>query len=272
MTILSDCRARQCLDQGRNGESPDRSCGNRWRRACTGRWPERLGRCRRGLPLTLASPKVLTAESAELAHGLAEPLAALIVSLAAPYDTIIAPSTSSGKNVCPRVAALLDVMQISDITKVISADTFERPIYAGNAIQTVKSKDAKKVITVRTAAFGAAETGGSAVIEAVAVPSGASISTYQGEELSKSDRPELTSAKIIISGGRAMQSRENFTTYIEPVADKLGAAMGASRAGSRCRLRAERLAGRPDRQGRGAGSLCCRWYLGRDPASRRDEG
>ena len=174
--------------------------------------------------------KVLTAESADLAHGLAEPLAALIVSLAGPYDTIIAPSTSSGKNVCPRVAALLDVMQISDITRVISSDTFERPIYAGNALQTVRSRDAKKVITVRTAAFAAASTGGSAPIEAVAVPSGASVSAYQGEELSKSDRPELTSAKIIVSGGRAMQSRENFTTYIEPVADKLGAAMGASRA------------------------------------------
>ena len=174
--------------------------------------------------------KVLTAESADLAHGLAEPLAALIVSLAPAYDTIIAPSTSSGKNVSPRVAALLDVMQISDITKVISADTFERPIYAGNAIQTVKSKDAKRVITVRTAAFAAAAKGGSAPVEAVATSAGPGLSTYLGEELSKSDRPELTSAKIIVSGGRAMQSRENFTTYIEPVADKLGAAMGASRA------------------------------------------
>ncbi len=174
--------------------------------------------------------KVLTAESADLAHGLAEPLAALIVSLAPAYDTIIAPSTSSGKNVSPRVAALLDVMQISDITKVISADTFERPIYAGNAIQTVKSKDAKRVITVRTAAFAAASKGGSAPVEAVATTAGPGLSTYLGEELSKSDRPELTSAKIIVSGGRAMQSRENFTTYIEPVADKLGAAMGASRA------------------------------------------
>jgi electron transfer flavoprotein alpha subunit len=174
--------------------------------------------------------KVLTAESEDLAHGLAEPLAALVVAIAGPYDTIIAPSTSSGKNVAPRIAALLDVMQISDIIKVVSADTFERPIYAGNAIQTVKSKDAKKVVTVRTAAFQAAAKGGSAPIEAVSAPSSASISTYKGEELSKSDRPELTSAKIIVSGGRAMQSRENFTTYIEPVADKLGAAMGASRA------------------------------------------
>jgi electron transfer flavoprotein alpha subunit len=174
--------------------------------------------------------KVLTAESDELAHGLAEPLAALIVSLAGPYDTIITASTSTGKNVAPRVAALLDVMQISDITKVVAHDTFERPIYAGNAIQTVKSSDAKRVVTVRTAAFAAAEAGGSAAIEAAGVVAGPGNSSYVGEELSKSDRPELTSAKIIVSGGRAMQSRENFTTYIVPVADKLGAAMGASRA------------------------------------------
>jgi electron transfer flavoprotein alpha subunit len=174
--------------------------------------------------------KVLTAESDALAHALAEPLAALVVSIAGPYDTIITASTSSGKNVAPRIAALLDVMQISDISKVVAHDTFERPIYAGNAIQTVKSKDAKRVVTVRTAAFGAAGTGGSAPIEAVSPASDPGISTYQGEEVTKSDRPELTSAKIIISGGRAMANRENFTTYIEPVADKLGAAMGASRA------------------------------------------
>jgi electron transfer flavoprotein alpha subunit len=174
--------------------------------------------------------KVLTAESDELAHGLAEPLAALVVSLAGAYDTIITASTSSGKNVAPRIAALLDVMQVSDITKVVAHDTFERPIYAGNAIQTVKSKDAKRVITVRTAAFAAAGMGGSAPIEAVSVTAGPGISTYVGEEVTKSDRPELTSAKIIISGGRAMANRENFTKYIEPVADKLGAAMGASRA------------------------------------------
>ena len=130
----------------------------------------------------------------------------------------------------PRVAALLDVMQISDITKVVAPDTFERPIYAGNAIQTVRSTDAKKVITVRTAAFQAAGEGGSAPVEAVAAAADPGISGFVGEELSKSERPELTSAKIIISGGRAMQSRENFTKYIEPVADKLGAAVGASRA------------------------------------------
>jgi electron transfer flavoprotein alpha subunit len=130
----------------------------------------------------------------------------------------------------PRVAALLDVMQISEITKVVAPDTFERPIYAGNAIQTVKSKDKKKVITVRTAAFQATGDGGSAPIETATVPADPALSSFVGEALSKSDRPELTSAKIVISGGRAMQSRENFTKYIEPVADKLGAAMGASRA------------------------------------------
>jgi electron transfer flavoprotein alpha subunit len=125
---------------------------------------------------------------------------------------------------------LLDVMQVSDVSKVLGPDTFERPVYAGNAIQTVKSKDAKKVITIRTAAFQAAGEGGSAAVEAVAPPADPGLSSFVGEELSKSDRPELTSAKIIISGGRAMQSRDNFTKYIEPVADKLGAAVGASRA------------------------------------------
>lgn len=174
--------------------------------------------------------KVLLAESDSLEHRLAEPTAALIVSLAGNYDALVAPSTTTGKNVMPRVAALLDVMQISDITKVIAPDTFERPIYAGNAIQTVKSTDKKKVITVRTSTFQAAGAGGSAPIETVASPADPGLSSFVGEELSKSDRPELTSAKIIISGGRAMQNRENFTKYIEPVADKLGAAMGASRA------------------------------------------
>jgi len=174
--------------------------------------------------------KVLLAEDASLEHRLAEPTAALIVSLASPYDAIVAPATTTGKNVMPRVAALLDVMQISDVIKVAGPDTFERPIYAGNAIQTVRSREPKKVLTVRTAAFQATGTGGSAPIETVAVPAGAAISSFLGEELSKSDRPELTGAKIVISGGRAMQSRENFTKYIEPVADKLGAAIGASRA------------------------------------------
>jgi electron transfer flavoprotein alpha subunit len=174
--------------------------------------------------------KVLLADAANYEHGLAEPLAALIVSLAGGYDAISAPATTNGKNVMPRVAALLDVMQVSDVSKVLGPDTFERPVYAGNAIQTVKSKDAKKVITIRTAAFQAAGEGGSAAVETVAPPADPGLSSFVGEELSKSDRPELTSAKIIISGGRAMQSRDNFTKYIEPVADKLGAAVGASRA------------------------------------------
>ena len=174
--------------------------------------------------------KVLLAESDSLEHRLAEPTAALVVSLADQYDALVAPATTTGKNVMPRVAALLDVMQISEITKVISPDTFERPIYAGNAIQTVKSTDKKKVITVRTSTFQATGAGGSAPIETVAAPADPGLSSFVGEELSKSDRPELTSARIIISGGRAMQNRENFTKYIEPVADKLGAAMGASRA------------------------------------------
>jgi electron transfer flavoprotein alpha subunit len=174
--------------------------------------------------------KVLLADAAAYEHNVAEPLAALIVALAGPYDAIVAPATTNGKNVMPRVAALLDVMQISEIIKVIAPDTFERPIYAGNAIQTVKSSDAKKVITVRTSTFQATGEGGSASVDNVEPVADPGLSTFVGEELSKSERPELTSAKIIISGGRAMQSRENFTKYIEPVADKLGAAVGASRA------------------------------------------
>src|SRR4051812_42931592 len=175
--------------------------------------------------------KVLLADDAKYEHMLAEPAAALVASLAGPYDAIVAAATTTGKNVMPRVAALLDVMQISDIIKVVSADTFERPIYAGNAIQTVQSSDAKKVVTVRTASFqAAAGAGGSAAIEAVPAAQDPAVSSFKREELSKSDRPELTSAKIIISGGRAMQNAENFKTYIEPVADRLGAAMGASRA------------------------------------------
>jgi electron transfer flavoprotein alpha subunit len=176
--------------------------------------------------------KVLLAEAPAYAHMLAEPMAALIVSLAGPYETIVAAATTSGKNFMPRVAALLDVMQISDVIKVDAPDTFARPIYAGNAIQTVRSAEAKRVITVRTAAFQAtgAASGAPAPIEPAAAAADPGLSQFAGEELSKSERPELTSAKIIISGGRAMQSRENFTKYIEPVADKLGAAVGASRA------------------------------------------
>lgn len=175
--------------------------------------------------------KVLLADAPLYEHLLAEPTAALIVSLAPPYETIMAAATTTGKNVMPRVAALLDVMQLSDIIKVVGADTFERPIYAGNAIQTVRSTDKKRVITVRIAAFQATGQGGaSAPVENVAAAADPGISGFVGDELSKSERPELTSAKIIISGGRAMQNRENFTKYIEPVADKLGAAIGASRA------------------------------------------
>ena len=174
--------------------------------------------------------KVLLADAPLYDHMLAEPVAALIVSLAPGYDTIVAPATTTGKNFMPRVAALLDVMQISDIVKVVAPDTFERLIYAGNAVQTVKSKDAKKVITVRTSTFQAAGEGGAAPIEVIGPVSDPALSSFVGEELSKSERPELTSARIIISGGRAMQSRENFSKYIEPVADKLGAAVGASRA------------------------------------------
>jgi electron transfer flavoprotein alpha subunit len=174
--------------------------------------------------------KVLTAAGGSFAHGLAEPLADLIVALAPSYDAIVAPATSTGKNVLPRVAALLDVAQVSEISKVISPDTFERPIYAGNAVQTVQATDARKVITVRTSTFAATGEGGSAPIEAVSAGSESGLSAFKSEALAVSDRPELTSAKIIISGGRAMQNAENFKTYIEPVADRLSAAMGASRA------------------------------------------
>jgi electron transfer flavoprotein alpha subunit len=175
--------------------------------------------------------KVLVAEGAAYEHDLAEPLAALIVALAPSYDAIVAPATSRFKNVMPRVAALLDVMQVSEIIKVVAPDTFERPIYAGNAIQTVKSKDAKKVITVRTSTFQATPAGDAAApVENAASAADPGLSSFIGEEVAKSDRPELTSAKIIVSGGRAMQSRENFAKYIEPLADKLGAGVGASRA------------------------------------------
>jgi electron transfer flavoprotein alpha subunit len=174
--------------------------------------------------------KVLLADAPAYDHMLAEPTAALIVALAGPYETIMAAATTAGKNIMPRVAALLDVMQISEVIKVVAPDTFERPIYAGNAVQTVRSQEKKRVITVRTAAFQATGGSGSAPIEQAAAVADPGISGFVGEELSKSERPELTSAKIIISGGRAMQNRENFTKYIEPVADKLGAAIGASRA------------------------------------------
>lgn len=174
--------------------------------------------------------KVLVADGEAYAHQLAESLAALIVSLAHDYEAIVGSATSTSKNVLPRVAALLNVMQVSEITKVVAPDTFERPIYAGNAIQTVQSTDARRVITVRTAAFAAAPTGGSAEIVAIAPQSPSELSIFKGEAVARSDRPELAAARIIISGGRAMQSAENFKKYIEPVADQLNAAVGASRA------------------------------------------
>jgi electron transfer flavoprotein alpha subunit len=175
--------------------------------------------------------KILVADDAAYAHALAEPLAALIVSLAEGYDHILAAATAVGKNVMPRVAALLDAQVISDVSDVIDADTFVRPIYAGNALATVKSSDKKKVITVRASSFDpVAADGGSASVEKVATAAFEDKSKYLSSELSKSERPELTAAKIIVSGGRGMQNGENFTKLIDPVADKLGAAVGASRA------------------------------------------
>ena len=174
--------------------------------------------------------KVLHADGADLADQLAEAVAAQVLAVAGGYSHILFPSTANGKNVAPRVAAKLDVAQISDITKVVSADTFERPIYAGNAIATVQSADAVKVITVRTTGFDAAGHGGSAAVESVAAVAGSGKSRFVGREIAKSDRPELTAAKIIVSGGRAMGSSEKFNEVLTPLADKLGAALGASRA------------------------------------------
>jgi electron transfer flavoprotein alpha subunit len=175
--------------------------------------------------------KVLHADSIGLDHGLAETVAAQVVAIAKNYSHILFPATASGKNVAPRVAALLDVAQISDATKVISADTFERPIYAGNAIATVQSMDAIKVITVRTTGFdAAAASGGSAAVESISAVADSATSSFVGSEIAKSDRPELTAAKIIVSGGRAMGSSEQFNAVLTPLADKLGAALGASRA------------------------------------------
>ena len=175
--------------------------------------------------------KVIHADSETLAHGLAENVAAQVLAIASNYSHILFPATAGGKNVAPRVAAKLDVGQISDITKVESADTFERPIYAGNAIATVQSADAVKVITVRTTGFdAAAATGGSAAVESAAAQADSGKSSYVGSEIAKSDRPELTAAKIIVSGGRALGSSEKFNEVMTPLADKLGAAIGASRA------------------------------------------
>ncbi|PHR63149.1 MAG: electron transfer flavoprotein subunit alpha [Robiginitomaculum sp.] len=172
---------------------------------------------------------VLHADSADLAKQVAEPMAALIVPLMDEYDALLASATTTGKNVLPRIAAKLDVMQISEITEVKSADTFVRPIYAGNAMQTVKSSDSKKIITVRATAFAPVDAGGSASVKTIDAPAGPFGSEFVSEELTKSDRPELTAAKIIISGGRGMASGDNFV-MLERIADKLGAAVGASRA------------------------------------------
>ena len=175
--------------------------------------------------------KVIHADSADLADALAENVAAQVLVLAPSYSHILFAATAAGKNVAPRVAAKLDVAQVSEITKVISPDTFERPIYAGNAIATVQSTDATKVITVRSTGFdAAAASGGSAAVETAAAATGAGKSSFVGREMTKNDRPELTAAKIIVSGGRALGSKEQFDAVMEPLADKLGAAMGASRA------------------------------------------
>jgi electron transfer flavoprotein alpha subunit len=175
--------------------------------------------------------KVLHADSAALAHGLAENVTAQVLALASSYSHLLFPATASGKNIAPRVAAKLDVGQISDVTKVDSPDTFERPIYAGNAIAIVQSLDAIKVLTVRTTGFdAAAATGGSAAVEVVAAVAASDKTTFIGSEIAKNDRPELTAAKIIVSGGRALGSSEKFMEVMTPLADKLGAAMGASRA------------------------------------------
>ncbi len=173
--------------------------------------------------------KVLCADDTAYGNGLAEPIADLIVSLAGDYEHIVAAATTSGKNILPRVAALLDVMVISDVTGIISADTFERPIYAGNAVQTVQTTDAKKVISIRTTGFEAASDGGSAAVESIAAAANPELSKWVEDKLQTSDRPELTSAKIVVSGGRGVGSEENFA-LIEQLADKLQAAVGASRA------------------------------------------
>ncbi|SEJ79078.1 electron transfer flavoprotein alpha subunit apoprotein [Sphingomonas sp. OV641] len=175
--------------------------------------------------------KVHVADDDAFAHALAENVAPLVVELMGHHDAFVAPATTSAKNIAPRVAALLDVMQISEVLSVESEDTFTRPIYAGNAIATVQTSDAKKVLTIRTTAFEkAAAEGGSGTVEAVASTGDKGLSTFDGQEIAKSERPELTSAKIIVSGGRALQNGENFTKIIEPLADKLGAGVGASRA------------------------------------------
>jgi electron transfer flavoprotein alpha subunit len=212
--------------------------------------------------------KVLLAESDALGEGIAEAMEALVVPLMANYDAVLTPATSQGKNFSPRIAARLDVAQISEILDVVDANTFVRPIYAGNALETVQSADAKKVITVRPTAFKAAADSGSASVEAIPAPAAPAKTHFVGQQLVKSARPELSGAKIVVSGGRAMGSAEEFHKVIEPLADKLGAAVGASRR----RLRPQRLPGRPDRQGGGARALYRHRHLRGDPAPGRHEG
>jgi electron transfer flavoprotein alpha subunit len=216
---------------------------------------------------------VHVADDAAYAHGLAENVAPLAAQLMAGYDAFLAPATTTGKNIAPRVAALLDVMQISDILSVEGEDTFTRPIYAGNAIATVKSSDAKKVITVRGTAFekAAAEGGSGTIVQAPGTGDNG-LSSYVGAELSKSERPELTSAKIIVSGGRAFGSSDQFHALLDPLADKLKRRRRRQPRRGRRRLCAERLSGRPDRQDRRARSLYRDRHFGRDPAPRRHEG
>jgi electron transfer flavoprotein alpha subunit len=174
--------------------------------------------------------KVLLADAPQLSQRLAEEVANLIVPLMRSYDVLLAPATTMGKNVAPRVAALLDVAQVSDIIEVKAPDTFVRPVYAGNALETVKTSDKKIVATVRTTAFASAEEGGSATVETITAPAPLGLASFEKSEISVSERPELTAARIVVSGGRGMQSGENFKTLIEPLADRLGAAVGASRA------------------------------------------
>jgi hypothetical protein len=217
--------------------------------------------------------KVLHADGAGLGHGLAENLAAQVVAVAGSYSHLLFPATAAGKNVSPRVAALLDVAQISDATKVISADTFERPIYAGNAIATVQSTDSTKVITVRTTGFdAAAATGGSAAVETIAAVGASASSSWLGSEIAKNDRPELTAAKIIVSGGRALGSSEKFNEVLTPAGRQARCcARRQPRRGGR-RLRAQRLASGPDRQDRRAQPVCGLRHQRRHPAPGRHEG
>ena len=216
--------------------------------------------------------KVLLAEAPYLAQRLAEEVAATVLALMTGYYVLLAPATTIGKNVLPRVAALLDVAQVSDIVEVKSPNIFVRPVYAGNALETVETSDKIIVGTVRTTAFAAAGEGGSAPIETVTAAPSVGLSSFEGSEISESERPELTAARIVVSGGRGMQSGDNFKKLIEPLADRLGAAVGASPRRGRCRLHAERSSGRADGQGGGAGAVHRRRHLRRHPASCRHEG